>query len=191
VWATNIGYYEMLTRPPDVPKDESKTKGWCENLRFEWKLCTRKDLKETDLSAFNLINSVRYQIPNRIPFGEYGGNQVEYHGYEINVINISGRERFTINRRLNPNLKLKRGNTYYFDQSLKKNSSLPLRFSSSEDGIHGGGVEYRNGVVSNGVPGVRGSYVRITVPKNAPSKIYLYSPSKRGLANGVVLAITN
>ncbi len=191
VWATNIGYYEMLTRPPDVPKDDSKTKGWCENLRFEWKLCTRKDLKETDLSAFNLINSVRYQIPNRIPFGEYGGNQVEYHGYEINVINISGRERFTINRRLNPNLKLKRGNTYYFDQSLKKNSSLPLRFSSSEDGIHGGGVEYRNGVVSNGVPGVRGSYVRITVPKNAPSKIYLYSPSKRGLANGVVLAITN
>ena len=126
----------MLTRAPDVPKDESKTKGWCENLRFEWKLCTRKDLKEIDLSAFNLINSTRYQIPNKIPFGEYGGNQVEYHGYEIDVINIAERDRFTINRKLNPNIKLKRGNTYYFDQSLKRNSSLPLRFSSSEDGIH-------------------------------------------------------
>ena len=89
------------------------------------------------------------------------------------------------------NIKLKRGNTYYFDQSLKKNSSLPLRFSSSEDGIHGGGVEYRDGVVANGDPGVRGSYVRITVPKNAPSKIYLYSPSKRGLAKGSVLTIIN
>ncbi len=191
VWATNIGYYEMLTRPPDVPKDESKTKGWCENLRFEWKLCTRKDLEDTDLSAFNLINNTRYQIPNTIPFGEYGGNHVEYHGYEINVINIAGHDRYTINRRLNPNIKLKRGNTYYFDQSLKRNSSLPLRFSSSEDGIHGGGVEYRNGVVAKGVPGIRGSYVRITVHKNAPSKIYLYSPSKRGMIKGGVLAITN
>ena len=191
VWATNIGYYEMLTRPPDVPKEESKTKGWCENIRFEWDLCTREDLKDRDLLAFNLINSTRYQIPNRIPFGEYGGNQVEYHGYEINVINISGRERFTINRRLNPNLKLKRGNTYYFDQSLKKNSLLPLRFSYSEDGIHGGGIEYRDGVFANGDPGVRGSYVRITVPENAPSKIYLYSPSKRGLAKDSVFTITN
>ena len=84
-----------------------------------------------------------------------------------------------------------RDSTYYFDQSLKKNSSLPLRFSSSEDGIHGGGVEYRDGVVANGDPGVRGSYVRITVPENAPSKIYLYSPSKQGLAKGSVLTIIN
>ena len=121
----------------------------------------------------------------------YGGNHVEYHGYEIDVINIAGHDRYTINRGLNPNIKLKRGNTYYFDQSLKRNSSLPLRFSSSEDGIHSGGVEYRNGVVAKGVPGIRGSYVRITVPKNAPSKIYLYSPSKQGLAKGSVLTIIN
>ena len=154
-------------------------------------MCTRKDLEDTDLSAFNLINNTRYQIPNTIPFGEYGGNFVEYHGYEIDVINIAGHDRYTINRSFNPNIKLKRGNTYYFDQSLKRNSSLPLRFSSSEDGIHGGGGEYRDGVVAKGIPGIRGSYVRITVPKNAPSKIYLYSPSKRGMFKECVLAITN
>ena len=189
VWATNIGYYEMLTRPPDIPKEEAKPKGWCENLSLEWKPCTRQELEETDVVAFRLINNKNYQLPTRIPYGEYGGNRVEYHGYEIDVKQKAGKQCFTINRRDNQNIKLRRGNTYYFDQSLKNNTGYPLRFSSSEDGSHEESEEYRDGVVVHGMPGKRGSYVRITVSENAPDKIYLNCPSRQDMVEGGVLVI--
>ena len=86
-----------------------------------------------DYAAYQLINNKDYQLPIRIPFGEYGGNRVEYHGYEINVQPNQG-QRFTINRNFNPKMTLKRGNTYYFDQSLKTNTGFPLIFSMSKDG---------------------------------------------------------
>ena len=38
-----------------------------------------------DSKAYLLINNKDYQLPTRIPFGEYGGNRVTYHGYEISV----------------------------------------------------------------------------------------------------------
>ena len=188
VWATNIGYNEMLTRQPEAPKEEAKPRGWCENLHSEWKPCTRQELKEMDFAAYHLINNKDYQLPTRIPFGEYGGNQVEYHGYEMDVRPNKG-QRFTINRNFNPRLTLKRGNTYYFDQSLETNAGFPLRFSTSKDGAHRGGEEYREGVAIKGVPGKRGSYVMITVADNAPDQLYLYCPGQLGMAGEIILVI--
>ena len=188
VWATNIGYYEMLTRPPDMPKREAKSHGWCANLHSEWKPCTRRELKEMDFAAYQLINNKQYQLPTIIPFGEYGANRVEYHGYEIDVRSTKGK-RFTVNRQLNSKLILKRGNTYYFDQSLEGNASYQLRFSTSKDGAHSGGKEYRVGVAVKGLPGDRGSYVRITVADNAPDHLYLYCSSEIGMAGNGVLVI--
>ena len=188
VWATNIGYYEMLTRPPDTPKREAKPHGWCKNIHLEWKLCNRHELREMDFAAYQLINNNEYKIPTKIPFGEYGGSSVEYHGYEIDVLSAEGN-RFTVNRKLNPKLILKRGNTYYFDQSLKGNVYYPLRFSASKDGTHSGGEEYREGVAVNGLPGKRGSYVKITVADNAPDRLYLYCSRQIGMAGNGVVAV--
>jgi hypothetical protein len=188
VWATNIGYYEMLTRRPAAPKEEAKPQGWCENLYLEWKPCTRQELKEIDFAAYQLINNKDHQLPIRIPFGEYGGNRVEYHGYEIDVRPNKGK-RFTINRRFNSKLTLKRGNTYHFDQSLESNIGFPLRFSTSKDGIHSGGEEYQEGVFLKGTPGKRGSYVRITVACNAPDQIYLYCSNQLGMGGKGILVI--
>jgi len=188
IWATNIGYYELLTRQPEAPKEEAKPRGWCENIHSEWKPCTRQELKEMDFAAYQLINNRDYQLPARIPFGEYGGNRVEFHGYEMDVRPNKG-QHFAINRNRDSNLTLKRGNTYYFDQSLETNTGFSLRFSTSKDGAHRGGKEYREGVAVKGVPGKRGSYVSITVADNAPDQLYLYCPGQLGMASESVLVI--
>ena len=190
IWATNIGYNEMLTRQPGVPKEEAKPQGWCENLHSEWKPCSRQDLKEMDLPAYQLLNNKGYQLPSQIPFGEYGGNRVDYHGYEVEV-RSDQEPHFSINRSFNPKLTLKRGNTYYFDQSLETNTGSPLRFSTSKDGPSRGGNEYREGVAVKGTPGTRGSYVKITVPDNAPDQLYLYCPSQLDMAGESMLVIGN
>ena len=188
IWATNIGYYELLTRQPEAPKEEAKPRGWCENIHSEWKPCTRQELKDMDFAAYQLINNRDYQLPTRIPFGEYGGNRVEFHGYEVDVRPNKG-QHFAINRNRDSNLTLKRGNTYYFDQSLETNTGFSLRFSTSKDGTHRGGKEYREGVAVKGVPGKRGSYVSITVADNAPDQLYLYCPGQLGMASESVLVI--
>jgi hypothetical protein len=141
-----------------------------------------------DFAAYQLINNRDYQLPTRIPFGEYGGNRVEFHGYEMDVRPNKG-QHFAINRNRDSNLTLKRGNTYYFDQSLETNTGFSLRFSTSKDGAHRGGKEYREGVAVKGVPGKRGSYVSITVADNAPDQLYLYCPGQLGMASESVLVI--
>ena len=77
-----------------------------------------------DFAAYHLINNKNYQLPTSIPFGEYGGNKVGYHGYEMDVRPNNKGQRFTINRNFNPKLTIKRGNTYYFDQSLENQCRL-------------------------------------------------------------------
>ena len=40
-----------------------------------------------------------------------------------------------------------------------------------------------------GVPGNRGSYVKITVANDAPDKLYLYSKSQHGMASKIALIV--
>jgi len=141
-----------------------------------------------DRAAYKLINNKDYRMPTRIPFGEYGNNRVEYHGYEIDV-RLDERQRFTVNRKSSQRLTLKRGNTYYFDQSLETNTAFPLRFSTSKDGPHRGGKDYREGVEFKGEPGNRGSYVKIIVADNAPDQLYMYCSSQRGMADESIFVI--
>jgi hypothetical protein len=72
---------------------------------------------------------------------------------------------------------------------LKANTGYDLRISSLQDGTHGGGKEYQKGVKFKGVPGKRGSYVKITVANDAPDKLYLYSKSQQGMAINCVLLV--
>ena len=72
---------------------------------------------------------------------------------------------------------------------MKANTGYDLRISSVQDGTHGGGKEYQKGVKFKGVPGNRGSYVKITVANDAPDKLYLYSKSQLGMARESVLVV--
>ena len=68
---------------------------------------------------------------------------------------------------------LYRGFTYTFEQNDSSNSAHPLRFSTTDDGTHGGGSEYTDGVIYTGTQGSNG-LLTFTVPLDAPDNLYYY-----------------
>jgi len=190
-WSTNVGYHELLTRARDVPKEEGKPGGWAENCSDEWKPANRAEFKKIDKALYALLNERGYNLPTTIPFGEYGGNRVKYHGYEVEVRRDGAKNRFFINRKQHPDFTFKRGNTYYFDQSLKSNAGHAFKFSAARKRTRRGKLEYTNGVTTRGRPGSRGSYTKITVAADAPDKLYYYCASHPGMTGESVITIVN
>ena len=93
-----------------------------------------------------------------------------------------------------PFLTLKEGDTYYFDLS---DSSLYnadasnrhiLRFSTTSDGTHGGGVEYTDGVTKSEsyiAAGTTGAYIQIAIAVGAPSPLYYYCTNHSGMGGEI------
>ena len=93
-----------------------------------------------------------------------------------------------------PALKLESGKTYRFDQSDSTNgtpapSGHPLRFSTTSNGTHGGGVEYTTGVTDAGTLGQSGSYTQIEITGSTP--LYYYCSQHSGMGGSVSIASTN
>ena len=80
--------------------------------------------------------------------------------------------RYFINGSQQPTLNLTEGQTYRFNQDNSSNTNHPLRFSTTSNGTHGGGVEYTQGVTKVGTAGSSGAYTEITVPIGAPTLYY-------------------
>ena len=131
-----------------------------------------------------------YYLPE---FLSYDVDQV----YIVNVVPVLEGSTllnvFQINDKPQPKIKLKRGNVYRFDQSHVSNGDRgyseqhhPLRFSTSPDGTHNGGIEYGDGIEYATSPGNVRSYTIFEVPATAPSRLYYYChnhPNMGGIIN--------
>ena len=97
-----------------------------------------------------------------------------------------------------PALAFTRGNTYVFNLDDSTNTGHPLYFSTTEDGIHGGGVRYTAGVTYrlNGVAVDAVSFlasfdnaatrsVTIVVPLDAPNTLYYVCDSHQKEGNSI------
>ena len=84
---------------------------------------------------------------------------------------------------------LVQGGTYTFDQSDSSNSTHPLRFSETQDGIHlTGGTEFNTGVSVTGTPGTDGQIV-LTVGTSTPSILFFYCTAHPGMGRYQVTPI--
>tara|TARA_B100001287_G_scaffold217201_2_gene186073 strand:+ start:653 stop:2359 length:1707 start_codon:yes stop_codon:yes gene_type:complete len=68
--------------------------------------------------------------------------------YTVTVQNVGGNKYF-IDGVQQPTLQLTEGNTYVFDWSDSSAQGHPVRFSTTNDGTHGGGSEYTIGVTKD------------------------------------------
>ena len=107
-----------------------------------------------------------------------GGNGVgEAVTIEVSVAaNSNGAGNvYVINNTQNSTLGFVHGNTY----TLNHPNAHPLRFSTTPDGTHGGGVEYGEGVTLND-----GSTV-IEVTANTPATLYYYCSIHAGMGGQI------
>ena len=97
-----------------------------------------------------------------------------------------------------PALEFTRGNTYIFNQDDASNDGHALYFSTTEDGIHGGGVRYETGVTyrldgaavdsvsyANGFNNASQRTVTFVVPLDAPNTFYYVCTNHEKMGNSV------
>ena len=82
-----------------------------------------------------------------------------------------------------------RGQKYVFDQSHSTNNNHPLRFSTTQNGTHGGGSEYTSGVTVSGTPGQSGAKVEFIVPESAPNTLYYYCTNHSGMGGSQYIVV--
>jgi len=115
-----------------------------------------------------------YSVTGSAGTGAVAGASYEsYLQYSITVSNPGSGNRYYVDSVLQQQLYLQEGQTYRIDQSDSSNSGHPIRFSTTDNGTHGGGSEYTTGVTTSGTPGSSGAYTQITVASGAP-KLYYY-----------------
>jgi hypothetical protein len=93
----------------------------------------------------------------------------------IKVVNYSEGNRYTVDNIKQNVITFTIGKTYTFDQSDSSNVGHPIRFSTTNNGTHGGGSEYTTGVTYVGTPGQSGASTSIVITSSTPLLYYYCS----------------
>lgn len=152
------------------------------------------------ITGYNILDGGQNYDPNEtylVIQGDGGGpsskSQSTSITYSVTVKNGTNDygtgDKFYLDNQVSPSIKLIEGNTYVFDTSDESNTGHLLKFSTTADGIHDGGVEYTLGVTQVGTPGTPGSYTEIT-PGIGISDLYYYCENHSGMGNKVSTLFT-
>ena len=95
--------------------------------------------------------------------------------------------KYSINNNISPDLNLQIGKTYRLLQSDGSNATHPVYFSTTPNGIHGGGVEFSEGVSRVSATGSSGAYVQFTVPEGLTT-LYYYCLNHSGMGGTITIS---
>ena len=95
--------------------------------------------------------------------------------------------KYSINNNISPDLNLEIGKTYRLLQSDGSNATHPVYFSTTPNGIHGGGVEFSEGVSRVSATGSSGAYVQFTVPEGLTT-LYYYCLNYSGMGGTITIS---
>lgn len=106
--------------------------------------------------------------------------------YTITVQSTVDGNKYFVDGVQQDSLTLEAGQAYVFDQSDASNTGHPLALSRTDNGTHGGGVAYTNGVIVTGTAGTD-RVLTFTAPNNAPSSLYYYCQVHSGMGGSITV----
>ena len=89
---------------------------------------------------------------------------------------------FYVDEVISPHFTFEANRSYRFLQSDNTNNNHPLRFSTTPNGTHAGGVEYTDGVTINNTAGTAGAFTQIDTTDSTP-ELYYYCSNHSGMGD--------